>query len=186
MNEPRSKGTKSAALVVSGIGVAIILCVVGVTAIAAPKFMRFQNRSMQSECKAQLRGIATAERAYYAEFDRYSPKLSEVGFAVEPGNRYQYRLGTGPIGEEAIGVDAQKVPGAQAAAYDAALPAELRAKLGVKGTCPDCELTATCVGNVDSDDALDVWSVTLSVQKSGETFLPVANELTNHLDDTQL
>lgn len=186
MNEPRSKGTKSAAVLVSAIGAAIILCVVGVTAIAAPKFMRFQNRSMQSECKSQLRAIATAERAYYADFDRYSPRLSEVGFSVDPGNRYQYRLGTGPIGEEAIGVDAQRVPGAQSATYDAALPAELRAKLGLKGTCPDCELTAACVGNLDSDDAYDVWSVTVSAQKDGERFMPIGGELTNHLDDTQL
>ena len=186
MNEARSKGSKSVALLVSGLGVAIILCVVGVTAIAAPKFMRFQNRSMQSECKAQLRAIVTAERAYFGEYDRFSSKLSEVGFSVEPGNRYQYRLGTGPFGEEAIGVDAQKVPGAKSADYDAALPAELRAKLGVKGTCPQCELTVTCVGNVDSDDAYDVWSVTLTAEKNGELFMPSAGELTNHLDDTQL
>lgn len=186
MGEPRSKGTKSVALIVSAAGVAITLCIGGVVAIAAPKFMRFQGRSLQSQCKSQLKAISTAERAYYAEFDRYSSKLSDLGVTVEKGSRYQYRVGSGPIGEEALPVDEERVPGASPAAYDAALTPELRGKLGLKGTCPDCQLTATCVGNLDSDDVLDVWSVTVSVKKEGELFTPVSGELINHVDDGAL
>ncbi len=120
MNEPKSNGAKSVALIVSGIGCAIILCLGGVSAIAAPKFMRFQDRSMQSECKSQLKAISTAERAYYADFDRYSSKLSDLGLIVEKGNRYQYRVGPGPFGEEAIPVDSGKVPGATLSGADSA------------------------------------------------------------------
>src|SRR4051812_44469821 len=95
--EPRSKGTKSVAVMVSLVGLGLVVCLVGVATIAAPKFMRFQDRSIQSECRSRLRAIATAERAYYGEFDRYSPKLADIGFQVEKRNRYQYRLGSGAL-----------------------------------------------------------------------------------------
>lgn len=180
------KPAKSVALMVSGLGVAIILCIAGVTAIAAPKFMRFQDRSSQGECKSQLKAISTAERAYYAEFDRYSSKFSDIGFGVEKGNRYQYRIGSGALGEEAISVDTQKHPDSVPVALDAAIPAALHAKLGVTGTCPECELTATCVGNVDSDDTLDVWSITVGFKKEGEIISSVSGEMIHHVDDTQL
>ena len=108
MSDPPSEGTRWVAVVVSCIGLAFVVCGLGAVTIAAPKFMRFQDRSMQSECKWQLRAISIAERASYAEFDRYSPKLADVNISVEKGNRYQDRLGPGPIGEEAIGVETTK------------------------------------------------------------------------------
>ncbi|MDP1825915.1 MAG: pilin [Archangium sp.] len=183
MSEPRGKGTKAVAVVLSGVGVAIILCIGGVVAIAAPKFMRFQDRSWQSECKSNLRSIATAERAFYEEHARFSPKYAEVGFLPEKGNRYQYRLGPGALGDEAFPVDTTRSPDAVPALLDAALPPALQAKLGVKGTCPECELTASCAGNLDSDDVLDVWSITVGFQKDGEGYSSVSGQLTQHVDD---
>lgn len=139
----RSGGAKSAAVLVSGIGVAIILCIAGVTAIAAPKFMRFQDRSQQSECRSQLKAIATAERAYYAEHDQYSAELSAMDVIIRPGSQYRYTV-------------------------------------ALKGSCPSCEVTAGCEGNLDSDDTLDQWKVTVIADKPSES-----GEVIHVVDDIQ-
>lgn len=182
MNEPRSKGAKSVAVMVSAGAAVLILCLAGVAAISAPKFMRFQDRSRQSECKGQLRALATAERAFFAEHDRYTTKPAELGYSPEPGNRYQYRLG--PLPDEAISVDTRKHPDAVPALLDAAIPPGVQAKLGLQG-CPACELTVTCAGNVDDDPAIDVWSITLGVQQEGGASSAVAGFPVNLVDDTQ-
>jgi type IV pilus assembly protein PilA len=182
-DKPRSSRAKATALVVSGIGVAIILSIGGVVAISAPKFMRFQDRSRQSEGKVRLKAIVTSERALYGEYDRYSPKPTELGLALEKGNRYHCRLGPGPASEETLPADPALTSGLAPERFDEAIPGAVREKLGVQGTCPACELTAVCVGNIDSDQTMDVWSVTLGYRQEGQAFTSVAGEFIHHQDD---
>jgi hypothetical protein len=41
---------------------------------------------------------------------------------------------------------------------------------GIAGTCPDCEYAAYAVGNLDTDPALDSWSIaTESRLQAGES-----------------
>lgn len=123
------------------------------------------------ECRATLRTIMGHEAAFYSRTQRYSVHPVEVGFAPAPGNRYLYlfapkgdltrrdELASPPL-EEAVGYgpDTRK-RGVLLEDLLTKLPAELRALTGLEGECPKCELTVACVGNLDDDADLDVWTI---------------------------
>src|SRR2546428_11868524 len=77
----------------------IVVAIIGIlAAIAIPNFLQFQARSKQSEAKANLKAIFTAQKAFYQEKDRFSTLTGEVGFEPERNNRYAYFLAaTGTI-----------------------------------------------------------------------------------------
>lgn len=169
-----SKTRKPVAVVISVAGALLVLCLAGSAMVAAPKFMRFQERSQQSECRAQLRALATAERAYFEESKRFTVKLADLGSVVTPSSRFLYRVGPGPLAEEGVATrsgDAEQL--------DAALPREVRERLGLKGTCPTCELTMLCAANLDSDETLDVWIITVMGTPDGSS----ATQVTQLVDD---
>src|SRR5207245_2042822 len=58
--------------------------------VTIPVFIKFQSRSKQSEAKANLKALWTAEMAYRQEKDVFSTDVGKVGFEPERGNRYQY------------------------------------------------------------------------------------------------
>ena len=69
----------------------IVVAIIGLlAALAIPNFMRFQARSKQSEVKANLKSLFTAEKGYFAEKDTYSECIKKIGFSPERGNRYHY------------------------------------------------------------------------------------------------
>src|SRR3954463_16802551 len=71
----------------------IVVAIIGIlAAIAIPNFIKFQARSKQSEAKANLKAIFTAQKAFFQEKDRYSSLTGEVGFSPERNNRYAYYL----------------------------------------------------------------------------------------------
>ena len=73
----------------------IVVAIIGIlAALAIPNFIRFQARSKQSEVKANLKSMFTAERSYYQEHDTYSCNIRVIGFNPERGNRYHYTLNT--------------------------------------------------------------------------------------------
>jgi type IV pilus assembly protein PilA len=153
--------------------VAVLLacpCVGIISAIAIPNFIRFQARSKQSECKANLKAWYSAQQAHYADANTYEPNLAKVGFAPERGNRYAYFAGQGPV-EARTQAQAEPTEGAVAVSVDtfrhgtmqplstADLPPDVAERLGLSGQCPDCNITMACIGNVDNDAALDVWVI---------------------------
>src|SRR5204862_2869270 len=74
----------------------IVVAIIGIlAAIAIPNFIKFQARSKQSEAKANLKAAFTAEKAFYAEKDKYSVFVTEVGFVPERNNRYAYFMTNG-------------------------------------------------------------------------------------------
>jgi hypothetical protein len=173
-------------------------------AISLPGFIRFKPRARQSECKANLKGWFTAEMAYLHEKDRFSTTLGVIGFQPERGNRYAYFAGRGPmldrsappldplkpweepLGEaEAIGVDLHKHDGLEPLSLQD-LPQEVRDSIGLLGTCPQCNITAACVGQIDRDDTLDVWSVSTRDRTAPDGSLIPRGELYNHVDDNRL
>jgi type IV pilus assembly protein PilA len=79
----------------------IVVAIIGIlAALAIPNFIRFQARSKQSEVKANLKSMFTAERSYYQEHDTYSCNIRVIGFNPERGNRYHYTLNTVPRADE--------------------------------------------------------------------------------------
>src|SRR5256884_8235914 len=71
----------------------IVVAIIGIlAAIAIPNFIKFQARSKQSEAKANLKAIFTAQKAFFQEKDRFSSLTGEVGFEPERNNRYAYFL----------------------------------------------------------------------------------------------
>src|SRR3954471_4350255 len=74
----------------------IVVAIIGIlAAIAIPNFVKFQARSKQSEAKANLKAMFTAEKAFLAEKDRFSALIGDLGFAPERNNRYAYYTGPG-------------------------------------------------------------------------------------------
>ena len=71
----------------------IVVAIIGIlAAIAIPNFIKFQARSKQSEAKANMKAMFTAEKAFFQEKDRFSSYVGEVGFAPERNNRYSYYI----------------------------------------------------------------------------------------------
>ncbi len=163
----------------------IVVAIIGIlAAIAVPNFLRFQGRSKQSEAKANLKSLFTAQLAYYNEHSRFETNLSQVGFQIERGNRYAVGIDiTGPsvdrsgpneirpAGFTSIEVDTFKFtttripspprppvlsfsPPAGSPSPPAVPPG------GLSGTCPVCEFSAYASGNIDSEPTgIDLWVI---------------------------
>src|ERR1700682_4491676 len=156
----------------------IVVAIIGIlAAIAIPNFIKFQARSKQSEAKANLKAIFTAQKAFFQERDRFSTRTGEVGFSPERNNRYAYSLdATGTIeGRTAspitqatsytgIAVDTFKYGSAMGQVYVATA---CGTAAGVT-TPPTPVFTATALGNIDADATIDQWSVS----SNGRVFAP--------------
>jgi type IV pilus assembly protein PilA len=149
----------------------IVVAIIGIlAAIAIPNFIKFQARSKQSEAKANLKAMYTAEKAYFQEKDTYSASVATIGFAPERGNRYQYNLnGTGGTLDnragtlastlstaDGISIDTFKYPNAYSDAPMAALACGDTAAV-VTGALGN--FTGSAQGNVDNDSTVDQWTI---------------------------
>jgi len=82
----------------------IVVAIIGIlAALAIPSFIRFQAKSKQAEARTNLKAIFTGQRTRFAERDRYSSAIAEIGFGPERGNRYAYDLGPAAGGFGACG-----------------------------------------------------------------------------------
>src|SRR5712671_5345970 len=96
----------------------IVVAIIGIlAAIAIPNFVKFQARSKQSEAKANMKAMFTAQKAFSAEKDRFSSLTGEIGFSPERNNRYSYF--TGAAGSLEVRTTTLAVPAAdnQAISY---------------------------------------------------------------------
>ncbi len=124
------------------------------------------RRSQESECTTNLRAWHTAERSWHTERGVYSTDFGEIGFAPEFGNRYLYT--DDPLGRFApratrnypsAGMMPERVEFQPVTFAD--VPARVAGgqRVGLTGTCPDCEIAAVCVAQLDDDEEVDVWSI---------------------------
>jgi type IV pilus assembly protein PilA len=156
--------------------VPVVVAIIGIlAAIAIPNFIRFQAKSKQSECRTNLKALEVAARSYFAEHQQYTSQLSELGFNPERGNRYAYFAGPDGTQEDRSKAVAVRNPTDTQVGVDSfrfGLPAitarDLPANVvpGVSGTCPDCSFVAVCLGTIDNDATLDVWSIS-TAERSG-------------------
>jgi type II secretory pathway pseudopilin PulG len=150
----REPGLAGRGLAIAAIVTPLILLPVQ-AAIAIPNFIRFQARSKQSECKANLRALFAAQRQHRDAKGQYATSLEELGFRVPRGNRYAYLLSATdfiPVDPRYSGAVAIDVP-------------DQAAKFGV-GASSDGFLAA-CVGNIDNDATLDVWTISSKSREGG-------------------
>ncbi len=161
--EPQLSG-KGLAIAATFIPLALVPVIGIQAAIAIPNFIRFQARSKQSECKTTLKALYVAEKSYESEKGKFSDSFEEVGDPVMPGNRYSYFLSESSVKP----ADAARHPSVAHEDHAAAL-----GRHGIQVGVTEKGFTAACVGNVDSDETLDVWSIS-SEQRTDEKGLPVA------------
>jgi type IV pilus assembly protein PilA len=65
----------------------IVVAIIGIlAALAVPSYLRFQLRSKAAEARVNLASIATAENAYFGEFNQYVP-AAPTPAGVEGPNR---------------------------------------------------------------------------------------------------
>src|SRR5205085_6530335 len=96
----------------------IVVAIIGIlAAIAIPNFIKFQARSKQSEAKANLKSVFTAEKAYLQEKDVFSTDISKIGFSPERGNRYRYLVSAGAM-EDRSGTTPTSTQGASGVEVD--------------------------------------------------------------------
>ncbi|MFN3454662.1 MAG: type IV pilin protein [Pseudobdellovibrio sp.] len=74
----------------------IVVAIIGIlAAIGIPQYQKFQARTRQSEAKASLGALYTAQKSFQAEWNMYSVSLRNVGFGVT-GNGLRYVVGFAP------------------------------------------------------------------------------------------
>jgi type IV pilus assembly protein PilA len=115
-------------------------------AIAIPNFMKFQDRSKQSEARAHLKAAFTGQRVYLQEKDRWGRTFEEIGFSPEPGRRYTYCMGKQCLPCDREGCKVSPPPS----------PCQGLTSVG-KG--PQEGFSICAYGNLDSDDTWDVWVI---------------------------
>jgi type IV pilus assembly protein PilA len=156
----------------------IVVAIIGIlAAIAIPNFIKFQARSKQSEAKANLKAAFTAEKAFFAEKDKYSSLVTEVGFVPERNNRYAYEMTdsatlsnrgtTTEVGlDTATGIGADVFKGYVFTI--GSLACSVTPGTAAATTTDPMAWTGVAVGNIDGDTDLDQWSVsTLSRTVAG-------------------
>ena len=148
----------------------IVVSIIGIlAAIAIPNFIKFQARSKQSEVRANLKALFTAEKAFYQEKDRYSSLIGELPFAPERNNRYAYFLaGTSPLLDDRSGTVATTSVTANGISVDTFKYGSASAVTAWANPCgvtpgltdpPTATFVGGAIGNVDSDATKDVWSI---------------------------
>lgn len=171
-NEPAYRERKTLAIIALVVPLAVLPIFGILAAIAIPNFMRFSARSKSAECKVNLKAAFTAQKSFYGEKDRYSLNPAEVGFEPERGNRFLYRFAVdGPLelrttatlspspADVGIGADVFRYKGIRSADLERGIPPYLLPQIGIEGTCPDCNITMVCAGDIDNDKTVDVWSI---------------------------
>lgn len=158
----------------------LVVGIIGIlTSFAIPNFQKFQIRARQGEAKSNLRTWLTCEKSTFQDKGLYSEQLSETGYVLERGNRFQYvfspactyevraaALVPAVLTANCITVDQFKFPTSALAPPPMPIPvafAGLGADPGVPGIgglCPSCNITGMAAGNLDNDLAgTETWFI---------------------------
>ena len=145
----------------------IVVAIIGIlAAIAIPNFQQYQAKSRQSEAKALLSGLFTAEKAFHAEWLEYSTDFGEIGF--EPNGNLRYNVGfTADEGRTIANYTGRSATSDYATNEHCNASADCD-ESGVDTNCGSSTLgvgtnvnatvfAAEACGNIDSDTNLDNW-----------------------------
>lgn len=171
--DEQSQGRIFDAVVWTLSGFVVLAILAGVVILVEP--FRGYRRSPQTEVKANLKAVFTAQKGYYQERDTFNDDASVIGFGPERGNRYNYFLApagrierrdkaTAPqVPAQIIGVDKFKY-GEVSPVFARWSAARCPTPAGGPGDPREPRVTKeafliTAVGNIDNDDTLDCWSI---------------------------
>jgi hypothetical protein len=148
---------------------------------------RLTLKSRQAACKTALKSAYTAERAWFDAHQQYTSSPKALG--LDRPTRELLRLdGTsalqlvGLAPEQWVGREGQRAWTIEQ--LDEATPQAVKQALGVRGTCPDCAITLSCVTDLDDDDTVDVWTISTAVRTGREG--PIGpGEPYNDVDDVE-
>jgi type IV pilus assembly protein PilA len=164
----------------------VVVAIIGIlAAIAIPNFVKVQARAKQSEAKANLKAMFTAEKAFSAEKDRFSNLVGEIGFSPERNNRYAYFAGlTGGGGGSTMEGRTTRANGSAPTDYgieydsfkytdasfstaglntDPSASACGFARPGIV-TGPAAAWTGMAKGQIDKDATVDLWSISTATR----------------------
>ncbi len=192
---PVSRGSRRALYLLLG-GVALACPCLGMLgAIAAPMWMKTSARPKRSECHLNLKHWYVTQRTRQRDFNL---AIDVVDFNPERGNRYAYFAGPGPLedrsgwpargreGAVGVGVDTRRFTNERPITFED-LPPDVARIVGFSGTgCPDvttCDITLVCAGNIDSDDTLDVLSISTQDRTGPDGRRYDEGEVMLHVDD---
>jgi type IV pilus assembly protein PilA len=162
----------------------IVVAIIGIlAAIAIPNFIKFQARSKQSEAKANLKAMFTAEKAYLQEKDSYNSASNVVGFSPERNNRYAYYMDASgsaleprtsiaipapAAGTNYDGIAVDTFKWTAQAGTDAAINTTptCSGTLGIGVGAAGAVFEGEAVGNVDTDTVQDVWTISTDSRTS--------------------
>jgi type IV pilus assembly protein PilA len=164
--DPAYASRKTLAIIGLVLSVVVIPIQGILAAIAIPNFIKFQGRSKQSECKANLKALFAAQKSFYAEKQTYGATAEEIDFAPMGATRYLY-----------IVSDDSTLPPTHPEAKSASellglVGGGLRTTFGLDGQCPDCNVTMACVGDPDNDGEPDVWTISTGAREVNGVNVP--------------
>lgn len=156
----------------------VVVAIIGIlAAVAVPNFQKFQAKSRQSEAKANLSGLYTAEKAFYAEWNTFFGNFRDIGFAPEGQLRYRIGFTAGNALPNNIGYTgaSQTNPTAATAAAQFSSQTYCPTTAGLASMCTETAsalfalpasvvasqtFTAGAAGNIDNDTAVwDQWTI---------------------------
>jgi hypothetical protein len=134
------------------VGLTVVAGLSWASAQAYRSFARFDVRSKQRECRAVLQQLAASDRALFARTGAFAESFDELEPVGTHGHRYSYFLSP----TEMLPADATSLP--QVLDVDPLAALEAARIYRPDGEGPP---VITCVGNLDEDDTLDVWTIDL-------------------------
>ncbi|HVG63847.1 MAG TPA: fimbrial protein [Hyalangium sp.] len=197
---PKPGMSRTMLFIIIGAGLVVLACpCLGIlSAIAIPNFVRFQARAKQAECNVNLKSLYMGLMTSAQDKQGSELTFSQIRFSPERGNRYSYFLGNGPMEDRsgpqpqgteqarAIGADTLRFPTLRVYTLED-LPPEVASQVGIEGTCPECEFTVACAGDVDNNpnDTPDVWTVS-NMDRTIDGQNVAAGQPYNHVNDVTL
>lgn len=164
---------------IAGIVLPALMMVLILPAIAIPNFIKFQARAKQSECRTNLKAISIAQRSHQADNNEFTDNAEQLEWKPDGKPRYSY------VFAEAVNEPGGMVEGDQATAPSKqTIRDALRKPLAgnVSIGLNNGVWTGVCVGNIDGDETMDVWSVS-SEDRDGPAGHVAAWEPYNEVND---
>lgn len=144
-------GRKARAVLQSDDPVVYLATIGALSAIAVPNYLKFQTKAKESEGKVLARSAYTAQLMYFAEKNKYAKTFKDAGIISEPGGKYIAVMGPKEVVRP---LDMDK------ATADSLLKRAQGALLaGVKPGVTKKGFVIAVIGDIDDDEAVDVWTI---------------------------
>lgn len=139
----------------------VVVAIIGIlAAVAIPSVNKYMSKARQSEAKANLSSVYTAEKAFFVEYNIYSGLFGVIGYLPEGQLRYN-------VGFPAAG---PALAALQARGWNqAALPAAPGNTFSTSTYCPASG--GRCVQLADGTGANGALPATSAMPATGDTFV---------------